>query len=551
MTSILKLIFQDSKSHWSILVNNSKLIFRYIGITVVVLFAHFAGQAQGNQKPKIEGQQPLYTNEEQAITIQLAHLYVNDKDDWWYPWGFSLTVYPGTNYSVSGTTITPAVNFTGVLVATVTVNDGEEDSPPYNLQITVNPINDAPVITGQGAITTNPTVPVTIQLSHLTVSDPDNTYPNGFGLTVYPGNNYTVLGNQVTPVAGFTGTLTVPVTVNDGIAASEQFGLKILVNSSIPEIVGQEVISINEDEPLVIAFSHLKVADGDNAYPNGFTIGVQNGTNYSFEGTTVQPAPDFTGNLTVVVTVSDGQNTSKPYNLIVTVMPVNDAPRILNFESEPLGYAVTKGPVTITNLGEVSDPDTDSLMVAEIGFRPEFYRSGEDEFLFENTANIKGAFDSRVGVLALFGKASVAEYTQAIRSLKYLSYSTDAASFGTRKFYINVSDGIATSETLERIIKAGEFIAALDIPNGFTPNGDFANDTWKIKPLKNNDDYSRAVVRVYTKSGKLVYENTGFVDEWDGRYNGDVLPADVYFYTIDLNVAYTRSSFKGIVSILR
>jgi gliding motility-associated-like protein len=69
--------------------------------------------------------------------------------------------------------------------------------------------------------------------------------------------------------------------------------------------------------------------------------------------------------------------------------------------------------------------------------------------------------------------------------------------------------------------------------------------------LKNNDDYTRAVVRVYTKSGKLVYEKTGFNEEWDGRYNGDILPADVYFYTIDLNVAYTRSSFKGIVSILR
>jgi gliding motility-associated-like protein len=223
----------------------------------------------------------------------------------------------------------------------------------------------------------------------------------------------------------------------------------------------------------------------------------------------------------------------------------------MNFEANALGYAVGKGPVSVTNLGEITDPDNDSLMVAEIGFNAELYRSGEDEFLFENTARIKGAFDSRTGVMALFGKASVAEYTQAIRSIKYQSYSLDAGSFGTRKFYLNVSDGTSTSATVERLIKAGEFIADLDIPTAFTPNGDFANDTWTITPVKNIDDYSSATLRVYTKSGKLVYETKGFNKEWDGRYNGDPLPADVYFYTIELSAAFIRSQLKGVVSILR
>src|SRR5205085_4969093 len=127
-------------------------------------------------------------------------------------------------------------------------------------------------------------------------------------------------------------------------------------------------------------------------------------------------------NLTVVVAVNDGQNTSQPYNLVIAISPVNDAPRILNLETDPLAYAVDKGPMSITISGEVFDPDNDTLILAEIGLNAELYRPGEDELLFENLGNIKGAFDSRTGIMALFGKASVAEYTQALRSIQYYSY---------------------------------------------------------------------------------------------------------------------------------
>jgi gliding motility-associated-like protein len=114
-----------------------------------------------------------------------------------------------------------------------------------------------------------------------------------------------------------------------------------------------------------------------------------------------------------------------------------------------------------------------------------------------------------------------------------------------------VNDGKVNSDFRERNLLYGEPAVSLEIPSGFTPNGDRANDTWKIVPIKSAGEYSNARIRVYNKSGSVVYETVGFTSEWDGRHNGVPLPADTYFYTIDLNMQSPQGYVKGIVTILR
>src|SRR5690606_7687422 len=98
-----------------------------------------------NDRPVISGQTPVSTPEEQAITIVKEHLTVIDPDDN-YPADFTLTVSPGLNYTLSGNTITPALNFNGTLSVPVRVNDGSANSDIFNLQVQVLPVNDAPEI---------------------------------------------------------------------------------------------------------------------------------------------------------------------------------------------------------------------------------------------------------------------------------------------------------------------------------------------------------------------------------------------------------------------
>ena len=97
-------------------------------------------------------------------------------------------------------------------------------------------INVPPTITGQQPISTASNTARTIVFADLNVTDPGNTYPIGFTLTVINGANYTRVGNSITPALNFFGTLSVPVKVNDGIADSNTFNLAVTVNPD-PEFV--------------------------------------------------------------------------------------------------------------------------------------------------------------------------------------------------------------------------------------------------------------------------------------------------------------------------
>jgi len=89
--------------------------------------------------------------------------------------------------------------------------------------------NSAPVITGQNSVSTSEGTPITITFNDLLVTDTDNPYPTGFTLTVQDGTGYSRNDATITPNIGFTGTLTVPVFVNDGSADSNTFDLSVTV----------------------------------------------------------------------------------------------------------------------------------------------------------------------------------------------------------------------------------------------------------------------------------------------------------------------------------
>src|SRR5688500_7110887 len=91
-------------------VNGSTLSMKssFFLILLSLLSCQFVAEAQDNGKPKIVGQDPLRMNEDESLTILMTDLYVQDPDNWFYPWGFTMTVHPGKDYTVEGSTVTPA-----------------------------------------------------------------------------------------------------------------------------------------------------------------------------------------------------------------------------------------------------------------------------------------------------------------------------------------------------------------------------------------------------------------------------------------------------------
>ncbi|MCC9166218.1 lectin-like domain-containing protein [Pontibacter harenae] len=84
----------------------------------------------------------------------------------------------------------------------------------------------------------------------------------------------------------------------------------------------------------------------------------------------------------------------------------------------------------------------------------------------------------------------------------------------------------------------------LGIPNAISPNGDNVNDNWVIK---NIDTHPNARLEIYDRWGSRLYEAVGYKNDWNGYYQGKVLPASTYYYLITLR---GERKLTGSISIV-
>jgi gliding motility-associated-like protein len=85
---------------------------------------------------------------------------------------------------------------------------------------------------------------------------------------------------------------------------------------------------------------------------------------------------------------------------------------------------------------------------------------------------------------------------------------------------------------------------------GFSPNGDNVNDVFTIEGI---EDYPDNRVMVFNRWGNLVYQKDGYLNDWDGRWEGKDLPDGTYFYILEYTNPDTGETKKlsGYVQIHR
>lgn len=86
----------------------------------------------------------------------------------------------------------------------------------------------------------------------------------------------------------------------------------------------------------------------------------------------------------------------------------------------------------------------------------------------------------------------------------------------------------------------------IEIPNAFTPNGDNLNDSWVIQ---NSYLYPDIEVIVMNREGYIVFQDRGYMEDWNGTFNENDAAPGTYYYVIDLHNG--DPIYKGIVTILR
>jgi PKD repeat protein len=332
--------------------------------------------ANTNDGPAITSAAVTAATEEQAYTYNATA----SDDDLLNPSGeqltWSLTTAPAGMSINAGTgqiTWTPTNAQAGQSFnVTVKVEDKALVSATQSFSIAVANVNDAPAITSTAVTAGTEEVAYSYQV---TATDDDLSNPSGevltYSLTTSPA------GMTIDPATGLIGwtptnaqaaqdhAVTVKVTDNGGLFASQNFSVTVANVNDAPSITSTAVTVATEDQPYVY---QAAAADDDLLNPSGDAL------TWTLAVSPAWMAIDQTGKVTwapgnaeaakeydVTVKVSDKALVEAVQSFKVTVANVNDAPVIT---STPVLDAVQGKPYAYQVTASDSDPTSDVLTYA-------------------------------------------------------------------------------------------------------------------------------------------------------------------------------------------
>ncbi|HEX8037628.1 MAG TPA: Ig-like domain-containing protein, partial [Chryseosolibacter sp.] len=242
---------------------------------------------------------------------------------------YSITQVPANGtLNVSGATVTytPAANYNGADLFRFEASDGSLASGQATVDITVSPVNDAPVANGQSVSTfKNTSKDVT-----LTGSDVEGS-PLTYSIAIQAAHGAVTVNADVatyTPAAGYVGSDSFRFTASDGDLSSPLATVSIVVNSvgAAPVAINKTVVT-NEDTPVDVDLAPL-VTDADADPITHTIIAMPKHGALSINGTSITytPAGGYNGRDTVTFAGNDGTSDSNYGRILITVLAVNDPP---------------------------------------------------------------------------------------------------------------------------------------------------------------------------------------------------------------------------------
>ncbi|MEO7992747.1 MAG: gliding motility-associated C-terminal domain-containing protein [Chryseolinea sp.] len=120
------------------------------------------------------------------------------------------------------------------------------------------------------------------------------------------------------------------------------------------------------------------------------------------------------------------------------------------------------------------------------------------------------------------------------------------------KFLIRVRSTDSNNNSIEQAFiiyylpqGSSEETKTVEVPNAFSPNGDGINDVWIVPELK---DYQNVDIKVFDRSGALMFHTSNPLQGWDGRNpNGKVI-AGAYYYAIKVGEINLKK--QGVLILL-
>ncbi|MEL7247086.1 MAG: gliding motility-associated C-terminal domain-containing protein [Bacteroidota bacterium] len=109
---------------------------------------------------------------------------------------------------------------------------------------------------------------------------------------------------------------------------------------------------------------------------------------------------------------------------------------------------------------------------------------------------------------------------------------------------VTSEDGCVQEATLSFEIRGGLYA----IPDIFSPNGDGVNDLFGVYSAIEVTNFN---MQVFNRWGNSVYETNSQAALWDGTFEADPAPSDVYLFQISFEIGELQFEEKGSVTLVR
>ncbi len=232
----------------------------------------------------------------------------------------------------------------------------------------------------------------------------------------------------------------------------------------------------------------------------------------------------------------------------------NNYPLTLNIDCrKPCCTDVTDTAVTINLCDVASYTLPDGNVVKESGTYYTVFKTlkGCDSISFVPVTFLKKPDIKITGEICLENKDPIVlKATPGFASYNWTNNIT------TQSSYIVKQPGIYWTEVSNLCGVARDSIEVLDkcnfeiyMPNAFTPNGDGLNDSFGVSGYNKNKFIK---LSIYNKWGQRMFETTDREKKWNGNFKGQLQPAGIYVYYLQMKTLDGKPlSKKGSVILIR
>ncbi|MFA7274864.1 MAG: gliding motility-associated C-terminal domain-containing protein, partial [Crocinitomicaceae bacterium] len=361
----------------------------------------------------------------------------------------------------------------------------------------------------------------------------------------------------VTDNAGNTATATQVVTVVDVTAPVVTAPADVVVNTNFGcQAIGVVIGTVNAVDNCTIS---LITNDAPMIYPLGVTVVTwavfDNAGNVTTVTQNVEVVDNEAPTITLPANVEVSANSGCDATGVILGTPitadncgvasvVNDAPSVFPSGTTIVTWTVTdnSGNQTIdTQLVTVTD------LVAPIAFLTDITIQlpvGQDAYIDSSMIDL-GSSDNCSAITFDLSQTSF-----------------DCGDVGNNYIVVTITDqsGNSTTATVNVTVQLSgidsdydgiddacddEVKDYVDVPNGFTPDGDGYNDYFVIPGIT---DTSSVTLTIYNRYGNLVYQSKAYNNDWDGTSseNGMELPDGTYFYVLEMTGSDAKSGYVYI-----